>query len=80
MLQLLRNIVPLVPKIVPAAVRIGTILVFGYVTLRLIDSVLNRLRLLVPAADIARVEQRTETLRHIIRSISKIMSYSHFAT
>ena len=73
MLQLLRNIIPLVPKIVPSAVRIGTILVFGYVTLRLIDSALNRLRSLVPAADIARVEQRTETLRHIIRSISKII-------
>src|SRR5215469_5136230 len=73
MLQLLRNIIPLVPKIVPSAVRIGTILVFGYVTLRLIDSALNRLRSLVPAADIARVEQRTETLRHIIRSISKIV-------
>jgi len=72
MLQLLRNIIPLVPKIVPSAVRIGTILVFGYVTLRLIDSALNRLRSLVPAADIARVEQRTETLRHIIRSISRI--------
>jgi small conductance mechanosensitive channel len=71
--QLLRNIIPLVPKIVPSAVRIGTILVFGYVTLRLIDSALNRLRSLVPAADIARVEQRTETLRHIIRSISKII-------
>jgi small conductance mechanosensitive channel len=73
MLQLLRNIIPLVPKIVPSAVRIGTILVLGYVTLRLIDSVLNRLRLLVPAAEIARVEQKTETLRHIIRSICKII-------
>jgi len=73
MLQLLRNFIPLVPKIVPSAVRISIILVLGYVTLRLIDSVLNRLRLLVPAAEIARVEQRTETLRHIIRSISKIV-------
>src|SRR5215475_5168403 len=73
MLQLLRNIVPLVPKIVPSAVRIGVILVLGYVTLRLIDSVLNRLRLLVPAAEIARVEQKTETLRHIIRNICKII-------
>src|SRR5215470_4290477 len=42
MLQLLRNIIPLVPKV-------------------------------VPSADIARVEQRTETLRHIIRSISRII-------
>src|SRR5262252_2005332 len=72
MLQLLRNI-PLVPVIVPSAVRIGIILILGYVTLRLIDSVLNRLRLLVPAADIARVEQKTETLRHIIRNICKII-------
>ena len=30
MLQLLRNIIPLVPKVVPSAIRIGTILVFGY--------------------------------------------------
>src|SRR5215475_3350542 len=73
MLQLLRNIVPLVPKIVPSAVRIGVILVLGYVTLRLIDSVLNRLRLLVPAAEIARVEQKTETLRYIIRNVCKII-------
>src|SRR5215475_6338086 len=73
MLQLLRNIVPLVPKIVPSAIRIGIILVLGYFTLRLIDSVLNRLRLLVPAAEIARVEQKTETLRHIIRNICKII-------
>src|SRR5215831_10541217 len=73
MLQLLRNIVPLVPKIVPSAVRIGIILVLGYVTLRLIDSVLNGLRLLVPATEIARVEQKTETLRHIIGNISRII-------
>jgi small conductance mechanosensitive channel len=50
-----------------------TVLV-GYVLLRFIDSALNRLRLIIPPADVlgvARVEQRTETLRHMIRSVSR---------
>jgi small conductance mechanosensitive channel len=40
----------------------------------LIDSGLNRLRLIIPSQDalgVARVEQRTETLRQIVRSVSK---------
>jgi small conductance mechanosensitive channel len=73
MLQFLRNIF-YSPVVVPA-IRIGGILIVGYVILRLIDSTLNRLRLIIPSADVlggvARVEQRTETLRHIIRSVSK---------
>jgi small-conductance mechanosensitive channel len=72
MLQFLRNL-PLFLAVAPA-LRIGGILVVGYIILRLIDSTLNRLRLLMPSADVigvARVEQRTETLRHIIRSVSK---------
>src|SRR5262249_8628462 len=75
MLQLLRQTYgPLFyAPIVSAALRIGAILILGYVTLRLIDSALNRLRLIIPTADILRAEQRTETLRHIIRSISKII-------
>jgi small conductance mechanosensitive channel len=76
--QLLRQISAYIPN--PAvvllfpAIRIGGILVIGYIILRLTDSGLNRLRLIIPSTDalvIARVEQRTETLRHIIRSVSK---------
>src|SRR5258708_5077447 len=54
------------------AIRIAWILFTAYVILRLVNSALNRLRVIVPSADVvARVEQRTETLRHIIRSIAR---------
>src|SRR5258708_36990685 len=54
------------------AIRIAWILFTAYVILRLVDSALNRLRLIVPSADVvARVEQRTETLRHIVRGVVK---------
>jgi small conductance mechanosensitive channel len=73
--QLLRDIVgPLYAPVVESTIRIVGILVLAYLILRLIDSALNRLRLIIPSADalgIARVEQRTETLRHIIRSVTK---------
>jgi small-conductance mechanosensitive channel len=62
------------PVILPAIVRIGGILIIGSVVLRLIDSGLNRLRLIIPSSDssgVARVQQRTETLRQIVRSVSK---------
>lgn len=65
---------PVLPVVLPAIVRIGGILIIGYVVLRLIDSGLNRLRLIIPSSDalgVARVEQRTETLRQIVRSVSK---------
>lgn len=75
MLQLLRQTYgPLFyAPILSSAIRIGAILIFGYVVLRLIDSALNRLRLIIPTADTPRAAQRTENLRHIIRSISKII-------
>jgi small conductance mechanosensitive channel len=75
MLQLLRQTYgPLFyAPIVSSGLRIAAILILGYVTLRLIDSALNRLRLIIPTADILRAQQRTETLRAIIRSISKII-------
>jgi small-conductance mechanosensitive channel len=63
------------PILVPA-VRIAWILIVAYVVLKLIDSALRRLRLLIPSSDIlgvARVEQRTETLRLVIRSVSKVV-------
>jgi small conductance mechanosensitive channel len=54
-------------------VRIGGILLAVIIILKLLDSGLKRLRLLIPANSIgvARVEQRAETLRHIIRSVAK---------
>jgi len=61
------------PPLIPA-IRIGWVLIAGYLILKLIDSALNRLRLLIPSSDIlgvARVEQRTATLRQIIRSVTK---------
>jgi len=73
--QLLRNILsPLDTKFVIPAIHIGLILVFGYFLLRIIDSALVRLQLIIPPGDLAglaRVKQRTETLRHIIRSVCK---------
>jgi small conductance mechanosensitive channel len=61
------------PILIPA-VRIVWILIVAYVVLKIIDSGLRRLRLLIPSSDVlgvARVEQRTETLRLVIRSVSK---------
>jgi small conductance mechanosensitive channel len=59
--------------IVPA-IHIVLILVLAYIVLKLIDSGLNRLRLIIPPPDmtgVARVQQRSETLRLIIRSVSR---------
>jgi len=61
------------PTLIPAF-RIGWVLIAAYIILKLIDSALNRLRLLIPSSDVlggARVEQRTATLRQIIRSVTK---------
>src|ERR1051326_3538705 len=63
------------PILIPA-VRIVWILIAAYVILRVTDSGLRRLRLLIPSNDllgVARVEQRTETLRLVIRSVSKVV-------
>ena len=59
-------------------IRIAWILVMGFVTMKLIDSGLKRLRLIVPPGEMAahhRVEQRAETLRHILRSVSKAILF-----
>src|SRR5215831_5114404 len=64
------------PAVIPAIFRIAWILIVAYVVLKLIDSGLRRLRLLIPSSDVlgvARVEQRTETLRLVIRSVSKVV-------
>src|ERR1041385_8397040 len=67
---------PVYSPILLPAVRIVSILIVAYVVLRLIDSGLRRLRLLIPSNDmlgVARVEQRTETMRLVIRSVSKVV-------
>src|SRR5436309_15967991 len=61
------------PTLTPAF-RIRWVRIAGYIILKLIDSALNRLRLLIPSSDVlgvTRVEQRTATLRQIIRSVTK---------
>src|SRR6267143_1418318 len=61
------------PLIIPL-LRIAGIVIIGYFVLKVIESALARLRLIIPPSDvlgIARVEQRAETLRHIIRSVSR---------
>jgi moderate conductance mechanosensitive channel len=61
------------PVIIPL-IRIAWILILGFLILKIIDSTLSRLRLLIPSGEGiagARVEQRAETLRHIVRSVSR---------
>jgi len=73
MAQWLRDIVgPFYAPVVIPTVRIITTLVLAYSALRVIDSALKRLHLILPPSGViglARVEQRTETLRHMIRSV-----------
>lgn len=74
--QLLRDIYgPFYGPVVIPALHIVGILVVAYVILRLVDSALNRLRLLLPPSDAPRVQQRAETLRHIIRSVVKAILF-----
>jgi small conductance mechanosensitive channel len=77
MTQFLRETFGLIyaPVLIPL-IRIAWILVIGFVFLKIIDSALSRLRLVLHSDDargIARVEQRAETLRHIIRSVTKVI-------
>ena len=56
------------------AVHIIFILVLAYIVYKMIDSGLNRLRMIIPSDDLighARMKQRTETLRSVVRSVSK---------
>jgi small-conductance mechanosensitive channel len=59
-------------------INVAWILLVGYLTIRLIDSALFRLQRIFPASDViavARMEQRTETLRHIVRSVCKVILF-----
>ncbi len=61
------------PVLIPLF-RIVSMLFFAWLLLKLIDSALKRLRLLIPPGDsigVHRTEQRTETLRHIVHSVTK---------
>jgi len=61
------------PILIPL-IRIGGILCIGFLVLKLVDSALRRLTLLIPASDVMashRMEQRAETLRLIVRSVVK---------
>ncbi|HYR92391.1 MAG TPA: mechanosensitive ion channel family protein [Terriglobia bacterium] len=61
------------PLVIPL-LRITGIVIIGYFVLKVIESALARLRLMIPPSDVpgvARMEQRAETLRHIIRSVSR---------
>jgi small-conductance mechanosensitive channel len=73
--QLVRDIFDSVPVgYFVRAVHIVFILVLAYIVYKMIDSGLNRLRMIIPSDDLnghARMKQRTETLRSVVRSVSK---------
>src|SRR5262249_34361279 len=73
--QLLRDIFARIDSgIATPTIHIFLVLIVGYLALKLVDSALNRLRMIIPPEDvlgIARVRQRTETLRSVVRSVSK---------
>lgn len=59
-------------------INVAWILLIGYLTIRVLDSALSKLRRIFPSSDViavARVEQRTETLRHIVRSVGKAILF-----
>ena len=60
--------------IVISLIRIGVWAILALAALKIVDAALRRLKLLVPPGDLLRsdrVDKRTETLRNIIRSVSK---------
>jgi moderate conductance mechanosensitive channel len=73
--QFLRDIFDSVPVgYLVRAVHIIFILVLAYIVYKMIDSGLNRLGMIIPSNDLighARMKQRTETLRSVVRSVSK---------
>jgi small conductance mechanosensitive channel len=73
--QSVRDIFGSVPVVyLVRAIHIVFILVLAYIVYKMIDSGLNRLRMIIPSDDLmghARMKQRTETLRSVVRSVSK---------
>jgi small conductance mechanosensitive channel len=65
-------------SLIPRLLRIVGLLAVSWVDFRVIDSALKRLPLVVPLSDqqkTTRIEQRAETLRRVMRSISKIVVF-----
>jgi moderate conductance mechanosensitive channel len=73
--QSVRDIFGSVPIVyLVRAIHIVFVLVLAYIVYKMIDSGLNRLRMIIPSDDLmghARMKQRTETLRSVVRSVSK---------
>lgn len=72
--QSVRDILEL-PFLLPLA-RVLAYILIGYLVLKFIDAALSRLPSLLPADDAlghARVKQRAETMRHIIRGVSRVI-------
>src|SRR5215510_9431501 len=73
--QFVRDIFDSVPVgYLVRAVHIIFILVLAYIVYKMIDSGLNRLGMIIPSDDLirhARMKQRAETLRSVVRSVSK---------
>jgi small conductance mechanosensitive channel len=62
-----------IPSVV-SIIHIVSVLIVGYIIVRIIDSTLRRLPAFLGPVDVtgsARVKQRTETLRQIVRSVSR---------
>jgi len=71
------------PKLIPSLVHVFVILAVGLFVLRLIDSALRRFARIVPSDDAQRerINHRTETLRHFVRSAGRaILGVTAFAT
>jgi len=71
------------PKLIPSLLHVVVILGLGLLTLRLIDSALRRFARIVPSDDAhrERINHRTETLRHFVRSAGKaILGVAAFTT
>src|SRR5262249_36974715 len=77
--QLVRDIFGSVPIVyLVRAIHIVFTLVLAYIVYKMIDSGLNRLRMIIPSDDLmghARMKQRTETLRSVVRSVSKALIF-----
>jgi len=63
-------------QLIYTLIRITCILILGVLVLRFIDSALKRVQSIVAhggAGRTTRLDQRTETLRHIVRSVSRVL-------
>ena len=71
------------PKLIPSLLHVFVILALGLITLRLVDSALKRFARIVPSdeAHRDRINHRTETLRHFVRSAGRaVLLILAFAT